>query len=214
MKEPLEKQNNFKIVPIDMLIDNPNNPNHMSKSSFAKLVRNIEHTGLYEPIIVRKRDSDSSSLYEIINGHQRVRALKQLGYTSVDVCVWDIDDEQVDIFAATLNRLSGKDMLENKLALLKRLSEQSDAKKLAEVLPLTSGQIERYRNLSLPREPAKQELPFDEPLIFFVNKKQRQIIENAIQKIRNTNKKSPARATKAQAITQVAETFIENNKEV
>ncbi len=221
MKTPVKKQNKIRIIPIEMLIDNPNNPNRMSKSSFAKLVRNIKRTGLYEPIIVRlnKKQNNgchtkSSRLltkYEIINGHHRLKALKQLGYTTVDVCIWDVDEEQSDLLLATLNNLRGTPVLEKKLDLLNRLSKQSDPKKLAEVLPLTSGQIERYLNLSLPHEPAKQKMCLDEPLIFFVNIKQKEIIENAIHRMQNKDKKSLARATKAKAITKLAAAFIKNN---
>jgi hypothetical protein len=224
-KKRIEKQNIFKTVPIEMLIENPNSPNRMSKSSFAKLVRNIERTGLYEPIIVRPlpvtRDPHSDShapiderqvtSYEIINGHYRLKALKQLGYKTVDICVWDVDGKQNDILLATLNRLSGSDILEKKLALLNRLSSHSDSKILSELLPLTSGQIERYRNLKLPCEPAKHDREsFAEPLIIFVNKQQKEIIENAISKIQNADKKSTKRASKTEAFTQLAESFIEN----
>ena len=40
-------------IALDRLIAHPDNPNRMSSSSFAKLVRNIEQTGRYEPLIVR-----------------------------------------------------------------------------------------------------------------------------------------------------------------
>ncbi len=213
-KTRLEKQNNFKTVPIEILSDNPNNPNRMSKSSFAKLVRNIERTRLYEPIIVRKINTQNSvhrTRYEIINGHYRTKALKQLGYINVDICIWDVDDRQSDILLATLNRLSGTDILEKKLALLNRLSNESEIKQLSELLPLTSGQIERYRDLKLPHKPAKQEKDsFAEPLIFFVDEKQKRVIEQAIQKIKNTSSKTPARRTKSEAITKIAESFNKN----
>jgi ParB family chromosome partitioning protein len=123
VKTPLEKQNKIQTVPIEMLIDNPNNPNRMSKSSFAKLVRNIEQTGLYEPIIVRNRNKGDTK-YEIINGHHRLKALKMLGYKTVDVCVWNVDDMQSDILLVTLNNLRGTAVLEKKLALLNGLSKQ------------------------------------------------------------------------------------------
>ena len=206
MENATKTHNIFKSVPIESLTDNANNPGRMSKQCFAKLVRNIERTGLYEPIIVRKKKTQYASRntqYEIINGHSRVKALKQLGYINVDVCIWDIDDLQTDILLATLNRLGGSDILEKKLALLNRLSNQSDAKYLAKILPFTSGQIERYRNIELPRKPAKQNRDsFAEPVIFFVNKKQKQVIEKAIMKTTSSGK------TKSQAITQIAESFI------
>lgn len=213
IKKPHEKQNNFKTVLIETLVDNPNNPNSMSKSGFAKLVRNIERTGLYEPIIVRRiktQNTERSAHYEIINGHHRLKALKMLGHKTVDVCVWDVDDMQSDILLATLNNLRGSPVLEKKLSLLHKLSEHSDAKKLSELLPLTSGQIERYQNLSLPCTPAKQKLNCDEPLIFFVNRKQKEIITNAIRRMQKAGKKSSAQVTKTEAITHLAEFFNKN----
>ncbi len=206
MENTAKTHNIFKSVPIENLIENPNSPGRMSKTTFAKLVRNIERTGLYEPVIVRKMNTQYAShdtQYEIINGHSRTRALKQLGYQNVDVCIWDAGDMQTDILLVTLNRITGSDILEKKLALLNRLSRESNAKHLAEILPFTSGQIERYRNLELPRKPAKQDKEsFAEPVVFFVNKEQKQIIEQAIQKTASSCK------TKSQAITQIAEAFI------
>ncbi len=206
MENRAKTHNIFKSIPMENLIENPNSPNRMSKPIFKKLVRNIESTGLYEPVIVRKINTENPELstqYEIINGHSRVRALKQLGYPNVDVCIWNIGDTQTDIHLATLNRLTGSDILEKKLALLNRLSKELDAKHLAEILPFTSGQIERYRNLELPRKPARQDKEsFAEPVVFFVNKEQKQIIEQAIQKTTSSGK------TKSQAITQIVEAFI------
>jgi len=55
-------------IPLSKLVDHPDNPNHMSSSTFAKLVRNIERTGRYEPIVVRPLDRRKKS-FQIINGH-------------------------------------------------------------------------------------------------------------------------------------------------
>ena len=124
----------IQTIPIDKLIAHPDNPNRMSDKTFAKLVRNIERTGRYEPIIVRIRDRnrDTSPLvthqssiaqrkskddanttqYEIINGHHRVKALRQLGIKTADIVIWDVNDEETDILLTTLNRLSGSDELD------------------------------------------------------------------------------------------------------
>jgi len=40
-------------IALGRLIAHPDNPNRMSSGNFAKLVRNIEQTGRYEPLIVR-----------------------------------------------------------------------------------------------------------------------------------------------------------------
>lgn len=211
------KRNKIQTVPIESLIDNPNIPNRMSKTTFAKLVRNIERTGLYEPIIVRNinstQNAEHSTQYEIINGHHRVKALKQLGCTKVDICIWDIDEEQTGILLGTLNRLCGRDVLEKKLALINSLNSRMQSKELAGLLPLTASQIERYCKLELPKSPAAAQddnLPYS--LVFFVSKKQKEIIEDAILKARKNTKTS--KKTKADVITQIAGSFHENLKKV
>jgi len=73
----------------------------MSKANLAKLVRNIEQTGQYEPIIVRPHPQ-RKGCFQIINGYHRCHALTKLGYKTADCIVWDIDDKQTDILLATL----------------------------------------------------------------------------------------------------------------
>jgi ParB-like chromosome segregation protein Spo0J len=46
-------ENRVSRIAIDKLVAHPDNPNRMSKTNFAKLVRNIERTGRYEPLVVR-----------------------------------------------------------------------------------------------------------------------------------------------------------------
>ena len=202
-------------VPLSKLVDHPDNPNHMSGSTFAKLVRNIERTGRYEPIVVRPLDRKKNS-FQIINGHHRRRALKQLGYDSARAIVWDIDDEQTDIFLATLNRLGGSDVLAKKIALLKRLTEKMNARKLSKLLPQTPGQIKRLTNLRMPKIPARPAAgSFSHPLVFFLNKKQKQIIERALahacdaeQSKALGQRKLTKAAQKASALTTIAQHFL------
>jgi len=117
--------NFVKSIAIAQLTAHPANANRMSKANFAKLVRNIERTGRYEPLIVRPQPK-KKGFFQIINGHHRCRALKKLGIKQADAIVWDIDDSQTDIFLATLNRLCGTDETAKKAALIKRLNEKLD----------------------------------------------------------------------------------------
>ena len=45
--------NKIQSIALDKLVAHPDNPNRMSKAKFAKLLRNIERTGRYEPLVVR-----------------------------------------------------------------------------------------------------------------------------------------------------------------
>ena len=191
----MSDRSTIQSIALDRLIAHPDNPNRMSSSSFAKLVRNIEQTGRYEPLIVRpyrKRHRASriehraSSIedrghLQIINGYHRWQALKQLGYKRADVIVWDVDDDQADLLLATLNRLAGSDELSKKISLLKKLSKKMNARELSKLIPQTPGQIKRLVNLRIPKAAAK--IPSDKfanPLVFFITDEQKKVIEEAL----------------------------------
>ncbi len=175
--------NQIQSIPLDKLAPHPANPNRMSKANFAKLVRNIERTGRYEPLIVRPVSGiEHPDCFQIINGHHRWLALKKLGRKEADAIVWDIDDEQADILLATLNRLCGQDVLEKKLALLKRLNERMQTSELAKLLPQTKAQLEKLIKLDSQQVSSIEyrALSFSNPLVFFVSDEQQQVIEAAL----------------------------------
>jgi len=164
-------------IALDRLTAHPDNPNRMSSSNFAKLVRNIEQTGRYEPLIVRPY----RGRFQIINGYHRWQALRQLGHKRADVIIWDVDDDQAGLLLATLNRLAGSDELNRKISLLKKLSKKMNARELSKLIPQTPGQIKRLINLRIPKAPAKiAPDKFANPLVFFVTDKQKKVIEDAL----------------------------------
>jgi ParB-like chromosome segregation protein Spo0J len=151
--------------------------------------------------------------FQIINGHHRLEALKKLGYAAADCVVWDIDDEQVDVLLATLNRLCGSDILDKKLILFRRMSEKMQAQELARLLPLTRKQIERLANLKLPAVPVKAGgMCYAVPLVFFVNESQQRIIEDALLRAECTEKEKTKAQRRAEALTKVAEKYLTKDK--
>jgi ParB-like chromosome segregation protein Spo0J len=150
----IKTENAIKKIALSKLIAHPENPNVMSEATFRKLIRNIERTGLYEPIVVRphpkeKDHSATADKFQIINGHHRVKALEQLGHKEADCVVWDVDDGETAILLTTLNRLGGSDTLAKKVELLRKLTERMGTAQLAKLLPQTAKQIERLTNLKL-----------------------------------------------------------------
>jgi len=199
-----------KSVPLDKLIPHPDNPNRMSKANFARLLRNIKQTGRYEPLVIRPYP-DRPGLFQIINGHHRWQVLKELGYKTADVTVWDVDDHEADILLATLNRLGGRDNIEKKLALLDRLNKKLAARELAKILPQTAKQIERLTSLKLPAAPATPVANhFANPLVFFVNDTQQQIIEQALSLAKLYQNEKTKAAKRAAALTAIARRFLDN----
>jgi hypothetical protein len=221
----------------------PDNPNRMSKDNFKKLVRHIEQTGRYEPIVVRpfspqrtqssqrnNNDLEISALsavsavneYQIINGHHRCEALKQLGYTTCDCVVWDIDDDQTALLLVTLNRLCGQDVLEKKTALLEKLNSKYKTADLARLLPNTKTQIDRLlelhresRCIGMKIELAEQDqnnIAF--PFVFFLDAEQKKIVEKAIELSSSDERQATNKAQRnAQAITKIATRYIEDRDE-
>jgi ParB-like chromosome segregation protein Spo0J len=202
-------QNQVSRVPIEKLVAYPDNPNRMSKKIFTKLVRNIERTGRYEPIVVRPKGDN----FEILNGHHRVKALQQLGEKMADVVVWDVDDKEADILLATLNRLGGSDVLDKKLALLNRLSKKMEIRALGKLLPHSATQINRLTKMKRPTMPANlNRKSLASPLVFFLNAKQQEIIERALSLARKGGSKKTKAQQNAAALTRIAECYMESKK--
>jgi hypothetical protein len=213
IKEVIMK-NRIESIRIENLIPHPENPNRMSRAAFNRLVRNIARTGRYEPLVVRPM----GERFEVINGSHRLKALEELGFESVDVIVWDVGDDDARLLLGSLNRLCGSDVLDKKVALLKRLTEKMPVGELAGLLPQTARQIERLTDLAGRRrralKAALRKASADlktqaNPMVFFLSDSQKKKIERAMSlAAKETGKKTKA-AAHATALTQIAENFID-----
>lgn len=198
----------IKCIPLDRLVPHPDNPSRMSRANFEKLVRNIERTGRYEPLVVRPLQG-RRGFFQIINGRHRCEALHRLGRTTADAVVWKVDDEQTDILLTTLNRLTGRDTLEKKLALLRRLSARIPPRRLARLLPQTLGQIERLTAVRpLSQSAPEKATAFATPIVFFVDDQQQRRIEDALSAAGCSSDSRTRAAKRAAALTQMAASFL------
>jgi len=196
-------------ISLDRLVGHPDNANVQSKANFGKLVRNIERSGRYEPLVVRPCPG-RAGYYQIINGHHRRRALGELGYTAADCIVWDVDDEQADILLATLNRLGGSDQLAKKLKLLGRLNRKLGSRELAKLIPHTKRQIERLSSLRMPSKPADIDAKyFANPMVFFLDDRQQEAVEKALELASRDAVEKTRAARRAAALVRLARSFTE-----
>lgn len=175
-------QNTIIRIPLDRLLPHPENPNRMAKANFEKLKRHIKQTHNYEPLIVRKHPEIADS-FQIINGHHRADALKQIGETFADCVEWDVNDDAARLLLATLNRLGGKDELGAKASLYKNLSIKFSIKELTKLLPDNKQTIEKLKDITKPLEGfAEDAKAFLNTLVFFLDDEQIETVETALEK--------------------------------
>ena len=196
-------------IAIDDLVPNSDNPNRMSKGTFAKLVGHIKRTGNYEPVVVRSAEGDKGN-YQILNGHHRVKALKQLGYDSVDCVVWDVDEAEALLLLSTLNRLCGSDDVYKKSAIISTLSEKYSTAELAKMLPGCKKNIERLKDLSAKVVFNKQVYAFLNPVTFFLDDSQKHIFDTAIESSLENDPSKTAAQKRSGAVVRIAQYFNEN----
>ena len=193
--------NEHRKIKIKQLLAHPLNSNVMPEDRFDKLKSHIAKTGNYPPIIVRqKHDQEESSLrdiqeqvYEILDGHHRVKALHALDRQFANCVVWNVNDEEALTLLATLNRLSGEDDVKKRAKLIHKLSlklNSSSDEKLSNLLPENRKQIEKL--LALAEERVNVKLPKTQnemPVVvhFFLNANDKRKLESRLREIAGEN---------------------------
>ena len=138
-------------VKLESLRPHPENANRMDRSTFGKLVEHVRESGQYPPIVVRPHPVEAGA-FEVLDGHHRVEALRELGHETATCVTWEVDDKQARMLLLTLNRLHGEDDPRKRGALLKRLRESFDEAALAKRLPEDAERIRRLIRLTDPPE--------------------------------------------------------------
>lgn len=81
---------------------NPRKDLKPGDAEYEKLKRSIETFGYVEPVIWNKRTG------KVVGGHQRLKVMKDLGYTEVDCVVVDLDEQKEKALNIALNKISGE----------------------------------------------------------------------------------------------------------
>lgn len=97
---------------------NPRKDLQLNDKEMQQLINSIKEFGYVEPIIYNIKTN------VVVGGHQRLKALKHLGYEEVDVVEIDIEEDKEKALNIALNKISG-DWDNSKLAeLLKELDTE------------------------------------------------------------------------------------------
>ncbi len=77
------------------------NPREITANDFEALKKSLQEFGFVEPVVVNKND-------EIIGGHMRVRAARDLGMKEVPCVYVDLKADKAKLLNLALNRISGR----------------------------------------------------------------------------------------------------------
>ena len=96
---PAYRASKEETIPINKLHPFSNHPFHIRHDlEFSELVDSISESGIITPIIVRPKVGVG---YEVISGHRRWEACKELGIESIPARVEYIDDDEATILMVT-----------------------------------------------------------------------------------------------------------------
>jgi ParB/RepB/Spo0J family partition protein len=195
-------------LPLCQLYPHPDNANRMSKVKFNKLIDHLEATGQYEPLVVRKHPTKVNS-WQLLNGHHRLRALRQLKHARVDCVVFAADDEQARLYLLNLNRLVGRDNVYKKAKLIEQLCRCYAPRDLAKRLGESKTAIEKLARLSKDQPlPKTHQKPFLLPMTFFMTESQHATITRAFAKANGENTDGGRSGKRLAALCRMAEAFL------
>lgn len=133
LNEEHEEKNTTEL-PINRIFPYPNQPFETYDSQrISELADDIRIRGLDNPLIVRKMPDGN---YQIIAGHNRFLAIKQLGWTRVPVSVKELSDSEAAIYLVQSNLLQRTNIKESekvkayslKAKALKKQGQKLDSK--------------------------------------------------------------------------------------
>jgi hypothetical protein len=199
-------------IPIDLLVVHPENSNFMEAETLRKLRKHIEQTGRYEPLTVRPHPWEEGK-FQVVNGHNRLRVLRALKHQTALCLVWNLDDGQARLHLATLNRLSGKDIPERRVALLENLLDAFDINELTTLLPNDKKQLEELDRLSrldldefVERTTAEEELGVPVILSFMLEESEAKELNLALDLILNA---AEERLSRSRGLVRLAHFYLE-----
>jgi len=90
-----EARDDFILCGIEDVYPNKEQPRKVfNEEALADLAASIKENGIIQPIIVRRRDSDTGA-YQIISGERRWRACQKAGLKEISVIIKDVSDREV-----------------------------------------------------------------------------------------------------------------------
>ncbi|MEX3968115.1 MULTISPECIES: ParB/RepB/Spo0J family partition protein [Paraburkholderia] len=128
-------------IDLDQLVEVPGRRRKMSKEKYVELRENLRHNKLIHPVVVRRR---ADGKYEIVSGHHRVDAYREIGRLEIRCVVIEGNDDEITDGAFNANLMqSGLSDYEKYLGFKIRLERTPDLTQddLAERYGVTQGLV-------------------------------------------------------------------------
>jgi len=135
----------IKDLPIRYLKEAPWNANRMSEDMLARLKASLIRYGLVSNLVVRKLALGN---YEVLSGNQRLKLLKQMGFTSVPCAVVKLDNAQARLLSQVLNHVQGKDDIGIRAELLREVLKTIPKEEVAAILPETVNSLQALSTMN------------------------------------------------------------------
>jgi hypothetical protein len=180
----------MSLIALNHLHAHPANANRMPAELFAKLTDHIKRWGDYPPLIVRPHPEIHGE-YQILDGHHRAEALRQLNESFANCEIWDVTDERATLLLLTLNRLHGEDDPQKRGALFEELSRTAAMEDIVKLVPDDVDRITQLIQLTQPPLPAPEPVSLEampEAVTFFLLPAQRRkLVDRLSQYSRDRN---------------------------
>lgn len=152
-KEETNVKEGFKELNLDDLVPFKNQPFKVySNDEMKELKESIERIGLQNPIIVR---SIPDNKYEILAGHNRVKAFKELGRTMISAIIQNVDDDTAQMILVDTNIVQRQGMSVMERAKAYKLKDEIKKRKKYNIDKVEENLTEEEKEL-LAKEEARQ----------------------------------------------------------
>ena len=131
----------LKSISLTQLEADSRSPNIGNAEQLETLARHIQRSGNVPPLIVRPHPN-KPDVFVILDGRQRFTVLKRLNWAEAPCVVWEVSDEDAQLYLATLNQLKGQDNPVKRAELIQSLTTSFDLKDLSELLPESEAQLQ------------------------------------------------------------------------
>jgi len=139
---PAYRASKEETIPINKLHPFSNHPFHIRHDlEFSELVDSISESGIITPIIVRPKVGVG---YEVISGHRRWEACKELGIESIPARVEYIDDDEATILMVNSN-IQREHVLPSEKAFAYKMRINQIAKRCNENKSVHTNDVEQLR---------------------------------------------------------------------